>query len=199
MILEMARKYKNQHGLSILDVGTADGCMLPVLKDALRAKICLGIEPSKELINSGRNPQSLIQAMGENLPFKGESFDLITAVSVVDHLKEPGVFLKECRRVLKKEGVVIITLVAPFYDKLAVSLKIKDDDHIHHFTEKTIASFIKEEGFKVLQASRFALPFFGVIFERFIERFLNFIRSYWPMFYIIAVGKKEADINSKDI
>lgn len=199
MILEMARKYKNQPGLSILDVGTADGYMLPVLKDALKAGICLGIEPSSDLIGAKISGYQFIQAVGEHLPFKGGSFDVITAASLVDHLKEPEVFLKECRRVLRKKGIVIITLVAPLYDKLAVLLKIKDDDHFHHFSEKTIASFIKDEGFEVLQASRFALPFFGLIFERFIERFLNFIRSYWPMFYIIAVGKKETDINSKNI
>lgn len=199
MILEMAGKYKNQDGISVLDVGTADGYMLPILKDALGARICYGIEPSAELMGSGVGSYPLIQAVGEQLPFKNESFDLVTAASVIDHLKEPEVFLSECRRVLKEQGIVIITLVAPFYDKLAVSLKIKDDDHPHHFTEKTIASFIKEQGFEVLQSSRFALPFFGVFFERFIEKFLNFIHFYWPMFYIITVGKKKTVINNKDI
>lgn len=199
MILEMARKYKNQHSLSILDVGTADGYMLPILKSALNAGICLGVEPSSELIGSKVDGCHFIQAVGEHLPFKGESFDVITAASVVDHLKYPEVFMQECRRILKKDGILIITLVAPFYDKLAVLLKIKDNDHLHHFTNKAISSFLKDECFQVLQVSRFALPFFGLIFERFIERFLNFIHFYWPMFYIISVGRKDGSVNSRDI
>lgn len=194
IMLEMINTFKKKDDLSILDVGAADGYMLAIMKDALKARTCLGIEPSLELASSRADKSvPLLQAVGECLPFKDSTFDVITAASVLDHLKEPETFLRECRRVLKREGIVVISLVAPFYDKLAVSLKIKDNDHLRRFTEKGVGDFLRTEKFKVLESRRFALPFFGLFFERSIENILNSFRIYWPMFYIIAVGQKEPD------
>lgn len=198
IMLRMIKKFKGESELSVLDIGAADGHMLASLRDNLNDGTFLGIEPSFEMISS-RDVRDLqiVQAVGESLPFKSNIFDVVTAASVVDHLGKPELFMKECRRILKKQGIVVISLVAPFYDKLAVAFRIKDDDHPRHFTEATIAEFLEREGFRVLQASRFALPLFGMAFEEFIEKTLNFFRIFWPMFYIISVGRKETDMRSR--
>lgn len=191
-VLEMINRYKVHEPLSILDVGAADGAMLRQLKNNLNTDICLGIEPSVEYINSRSNdsPQ-IIQAIGEKLPFKSNSFDVVVAASVFDHMGEPAAFLRECRRILKKEGIVIVTLISPFYDALAVKLKIKEDDHVFHFSEGELARTIRKENFDVVSISRFALPFFGIFFERFFDNMFRAIGMKWLMFYIIAVGRNK--------
>jgi len=41
------------------------------------------------------------------LPFRCASIDVLTAFDVIEHLKEPELFLRECRRILKNNGVFI--------------------------------------------------------------------------------------------
>lgn len=43
-------------------------------------------------------------ALGGNLPFRSESFDLVTANMVVEHLREPLGFLADVKRVLRPGG-----------------------------------------------------------------------------------------------
>lgn len=189
MVLEAIKAFKHQDYLSVLDVGAADGYMLGELKESLNASLCLGIEPSLEAIKSNVDSGCLIiQAFGEGIPFKDNAFDVIIAASVLDHLKDYKKFLRECQRVLKSNGMIVITLVSPFYDKVAVRFKVKEDDHVHHFTENRLAALLKEEDFDILKISRFGLPFFGDFPNTFIEKTLNFIGMGKLMFYIIAVA-----------
>ncbi len=44
----------------------------------------------------------------EDLPFKSNSFDLATSNMVFEHLKNPGIVLKEVHRILKPHGKLLI-------------------------------------------------------------------------------------------
>jgi ubiquinone/menaquinone biosynthesis C-methylase UbiE len=189
-MLEMIRKYKAGDSLCILDVGAADGFMLNTFKNQLSVKVCVGIEPSLDYIksNSAKGIQ-IIQAIGEKLPFRSNIFDVVTAASVVDHMDDFNLFLRECDRVLRDGGILAITLASPFYDGLAVKFRVKEDDHKFHFTERKLREALEKEGFLVNEISRFALPFFGIAFEKYIERILNSVGLRWAMFYIAAVSQ----------
>lgn len=186
------RHFTNNENESILDVGAADGYMMHqylrhLSVDAYR---CVGIEPSLEFIKSNISGYCpLIQAVGENLPFRDGVFSVITASSVLDHMKDPLLFIKEARRVLRQNGILVISLAHPFYDKLAIRLKFKEDDHVFHFTERQLVELLEKNGFTVMEVSRFALPFFGVFFENVIENILNAVNLKWCMFYIRIVAR----------
>jgi len=51
-------------------------------------------------------------AFGEDMPFKSQYFDTILATEVLEHCNNPVAFLRECSRVLKKGGNLILS--APF-------------------------------------------------------------------------------------
>ncbi len=49
------------------------------------------------------------QASAEKIPFESERFDSILAGELVEHLHKPELFIKEANRLLKKNGIMIIT------------------------------------------------------------------------------------------
>ena len=47
--------------------------------------------------------------LGEDLPFENGSYDLVIAVEGIEHLENQYHFVNECNRILKPEGILIIT------------------------------------------------------------------------------------------
>ena len=47
--------------------------------------------------------------LGEDLPFENDKFDLVLAVEGIEHLEDQYHFAKECRRIVKDGGGVIVT------------------------------------------------------------------------------------------
>lgn len=54
-------------------------------------------------------PEADIHADGQFLPFCGESFDTVTLNQVLEHVPEPAQLMREVARVLRPEGVLILT------------------------------------------------------------------------------------------
>ena len=55
-------------------------------------------------------PCNFLLAQAERLPFKNNSFDWVHMRSVLDHLEDPYVALKEAYRVLEPGGSLLIGL-----------------------------------------------------------------------------------------
>lgn len=58
-----------------------------------------------------------------HLPFEDEKFHLIVCNNVFEHLIEPQEILKECYRVLKKEGLLFISFGPPWYHPYGVHVR----------------------------------------------------------------------------
>jgi ubiquinone/menaquinone biosynthesis C-methylase UbiE len=103
-----------QPGDEVLDVGFGLGYGLTIL--AVHAGSVKGIDVDKRCVEYGkgallgRNPKlaSLDLYDGEKIPFGDESFDLVTCVDVLEHVKDYDSFLSELLRVSRR-GVFIST------------------------------------------------------------------------------------------
>lgn len=193
-ILDAVKCHKSVVRPSILDIGAADGMLLSYLKDALHADKAIGIEPSIECIRlSKSNDIELIQGAGESIPFEENMFDVIVAASVIDHLKDVKAFLKEAHRVLKPKGIVVVTAIVPFYDRMARISGLDKGLHPHvcTFRTKELKRIFEENNFNVPAAERFALPSFGILpFEDKIESLLRKLHLDFLMFYSLVVAQK---------
>lgn len=194
-IFEAIASFSLKKELSLLDVGSADGYLLSFLNDKLNLKQAVGIEPSLDCIRlkTAKNI-SLMAGVAEALPFNNSTFDIVVAASVIDHLKDAGKFLTESRRVLRKNGLLIVTAIIPFYDRMANIFKIDNGlhPHIKTFSLLNIKEVLESHNFYVPLAKRFALPSFGLIpFERNIELALEKLHLSQFMFYSIVVGKRK--------
>lgn len=83
--------------------------------------------------------------LNKKLPFKNNSFDLIWCSEVIEHLKNPEFTIQEFKRILKKEGKMIVTTPNsyPLLFRLLYLLglnpkKLQRKDHIHFFGLKEI-------------------------------------------------------------
>ena len=48
-------------------------------------------------------------------PFEDESFDCIIAIEVMEHLEDPFTFKKEVKRILQKDGLIVLTVPFMFH------------------------------------------------------------------------------------
>jgi ubiquinone/menaquinone biosynthesis C-methylase UbiE len=90
----------------ILEVGVGTG------RFAMHFPDVTGIDPSLNALKMAeRRGVKTVQGYGENLPFEDESFGCILIIVTLCFVKRPLDVLREARRVLKKDGVMIIGLV----------------------------------------------------------------------------------------
>jgi SAM-dependent methyltransferase len=125
-------------------------------------------------------PANYAAALGgdaHDLPFRTGVFDSVVASEVIEHLENPSRFLAECRRVLRKNGVLCISTPNPYYPPVVVLevLMIKkgyfDDDHVNLFPPRIMLKLLRKERFLLERIEsgggiylpgrrRLAIPFF---------------------------------------
>ncbi|MHB8163119.1 MAG: methyltransferase domain-containing protein [Methanoregula sp.] len=62
-----------------------------------------------ESCHSKKNVDLLVD-LNRELPFKSNSIDTLIVIEVLEHLKEPNLFLSECYRILKMGGQIFLTV-----------------------------------------------------------------------------------------
>src|SRR5262245_55880522 len=98
-------------GRRVLDIGCGTGATMDHLK---RYGLPHGIDLSELPLKFSRQRghQRTLRASATELPFNSESFDLVTALDVIEHLDDDAQGLSEIRRVLKPGSPVVIFVPA---------------------------------------------------------------------------------------
>jgi SAM-dependent methyltransferase len=97
----------------VLDIGCGTGKILAELKENGWEVIGLdGEQEAKFWSNKRRVPVKIINFEKDRLPFGDNTFDAVLILDVLEHLVNESVVVKEIRRVLKKNGVVLVTVPA---------------------------------------------------------------------------------------
>jgi ubiquinone/menaquinone biosynthesis C-methylase UbiE len=107
---EVVKKYLPKHVAHILDLGCGTGMFLKELTK--RDKLVVGVDSSVEMLNIARKRAgvtSLVCADADHLPFLDKSFDVVVSVTLLQNVPEPIATMKEIARVLKPNGVAIVT------------------------------------------------------------------------------------------
>ena len=115
----LKRFYPDFKGKKVLELGCGRGdFLLECHKEGLDI---IGVDINSEYIKiseekikkSGFEPH-IILAKGEELPFKDDYFDFINCAQVLEHTNNPEGVLKECYRILKKDGCLFVTIPNKF-------------------------------------------------------------------------------------
>jgi SAM-dependent methyltransferase len=143
----------------ILDVGCGTGANLEMLAQFGEAE---GVDVSVDALTfcRARGLNNVRQGAAEKLPYEDESFDLVTALDVVEHLDDDTAGLCEMRRVLRPDGRALLFVPAFMF------LWGVQDDISHHRRRYTLAGLrhvVREAGFEVERATYANISFFGPI------------------------------------
>jgi len=138
------------------------------LLNLLKAKIEKGVGIDKKIKQTFKENLKLINFnIQKQIPLPDKSVDYLTMLAVLEHLDYPEQVLKECWRILKNKGYLIITVPSPIADPilnfLAYKLKLIEkeelDDHKHYFYVKKLKKILNEAGFQILKIKKFELGF----------------------------------------
>lgn len=141
--------------LRLLDVGCSSGALL-----AVAAK--LGFSPSgveiasKAVETAQRAGFEVFCGLLHEARFADESFDVVTAFELIEHLNAPRLLLSECHRILKPEGVLIINTPNAASWTAGVMRECWDGfnlssmgGHVSFFSPRSLANLAGQCGFRV--------------------------------------------------
>lgn len=147
-------KFKN-----CLDVGCASGYMISEVSRTFPNAKYFAIDIYDKAIEYAKKLYPHIEfkvASAAKLPFKNNSFDLILFYETIEHVQNPKECLAEMKRVLKKEGSLILTMDSgSWLFKLVWFVwenskgQIWKRAHLHPFHHRELEQLIKDAGFKI--------------------------------------------------
>jgi SAM-dependent methyltransferase len=133
------------NGRQILDVGCGTGTMLTHLARFGDAR---GVDMDLEAVGycHDRGLRQVTQSDADKLPFEKDTFDLVTALDVVEHIDDDLGALREMRRVIKPGGLLLLTV--PAYRFLWGR---QDDINLHkrRYVARELRSRLQAAGFEV--------------------------------------------------
>ena len=98
-------------GVSVLDVGCGVGSITADLAERVAPGLVVGVDPVAAAATSTRDRSDAVRvavASGYRLPFADDTFDVVHAHQVLQHLGDPVAALVEMRRVCRPGGVVAV-------------------------------------------------------------------------------------------
>lgn len=138
---------------SILDIGAGTGFFLTKFKE--KDWEVRGVEISRQACEFARKVHGVKLDRGDFLDkyYPKNYFDVVTLNGCLEHLHKPKETLKKIAKVLKKDGLLLITV--PNFDSLGRRIfgkewyALQPPTHLYHFTPKTIKLMLNDSGFKV--------------------------------------------------
>jgi SAM-dependent methyltransferase len=104
------------------------------------------------------------------------TFDVVSAIEVIEHTPDPVAVLREIRPLLKSGGLLFMTTgnAKPFHDRITKWRYVNPDVHISYFEPSTLAAALHAAGFEP------AFPGFGPGWEDMIRfKLLLTLRRKW--------------------
>jgi len=146
----------------VLELGAADGLTLLELRNFFGHRgIFDGVELSDSLLAAAPplpGDTKLLKGDVMSLPeaLTQTSYDLVTALAVLEHLPEPLLCVREAYRMLRPGGVFVATCPNPRWDRIAGALKlVADEHHEQRLTMEGIAQMCRTAGFQHVRGRPF--------------------------------------------
>jgi len=206
----------------ILDFGCGDGFFAGVAFGEGKEKIDMGLDVNPKVLIEAQNSgiyKRVAVYDDQKIPFSDQHFSTIVANCVLEHLPHLEKTLREINRVLKKGGVVYLTVVTDQWQKNLLGGKFLGKPycswfkniqrHFNLLTRKEWKETLESAGFCVKEIIPYFtakeqgwceifhyLSFPSLIFKKVLGRWAIF--NNWPLSFILGLFlKRNKQINKK--
>ena len=141
LLTELAPQARGQ----LLDVGCGQKPYEHIFRPYVDAYIGVEFGDTFQKTNSsskGGKPDFVYD--GKTLPFESKSFDTILSIQVLEHTPAPGPLVAEMSRVMKDDGLMILT--APFSFRLH-----EEPDDFYRYSPHALRRLCQDAGLEVIQ------------------------------------------------
>ena len=155
--LTINRYMSKRSGLDVLDLGCGyHAGYLRAMHSRLRSGTGIDYRVSEEVHKLPRL-RFIQDSIESALPrLADEQFDLVLFISVLEHVSDPLSCLRECHRVLRKGGLLMINVPTWFAKpvlefsafRLGTSPRIEMEDHKMYYDKRTLWPLLVQAGFK---------------------------------------------------
>jgi len=149
---------------TIVDIG-CDTTPLMLSMICNDMKRCVGVDIEVEPKKVG-NMELIRQDIQKKIKLPDKSADVVTMLAVMEHLKYPEDIAKECFRILKPGGKLLITVPSPqnkgLLEILAKFQFVRPemiDQHENYFTHERLYTIFEDAGFDPVRVEAFELGF----------------------------------------
>jgi len=183
-ILDSIEKFKPPQA-RILDIGCYEGYFLHEAQK--RGWECYGVEPNiggalyaRDILNL-----NVEQCVLEKAKFQNDFFDVVSLLATLEHIPDPHRMLLEIRKIMKKKGVLVMTVpTIPFYLPLIRSKwRMFIGDHYYFFDDNSMGKLLNKAGFSLIQPGRY------IVKKVDIETISARLADDWQPNNLGAVGK----------
>ncbi len=154
-VQEICRQVKDRRP-RILDVGCGTGANLLMLSQYGDAE---GVDISEDALTfcRERGLEKVKLGAGEELPYDAGTFDLVTALDVVEHMDDDLAGLREMRRVLRPGGRVLL-----FVPTFMFLWGLQDDvsNHRRRYRLPELRHVLEQAGFEIERTTYANITFF---------------------------------------
>ena len=180
-------------GGKILDLASGEGAVSEFLQN-LGCDVT-SFDISEEALKKAkkRGLKTIQGDVEKKLPFVNESFDAVFWGDNAEHLFLPSKTLEEIKRILKKEGKLVISCPNMGYWRYRISYLLTgmipqtewsnydpwEWEHIRFFNKKVMTNFLEKGGFKMNS-------FQGVSRRRIDKLFINFNPNFFGMIMVVC-------------
>lgn len=130
----------------VLEIGSAEGKQLEIFKR--RKWDTLGIEPNKYLARKCKNLGiDVIERRIEDVVLPNQSFDLVIATHMLEHLKDPCVAVKKIFQALKDNGRVML--------EVPLTIDYTHPEHLFFFSKRSLTKLLEGSHFLIIKEFRY--------------------------------------------
>lgn len=182
------------------DIGAGFGLFLEELRKMIPNSYYVAIEPSVEMSKICVNKNIDVKCMClEEIKGMEESFDLLTAFELLEHLYNPTVFLETVYTLLKPGGYLFLTtLNGKGFDILLLwerSKSVAPPHHLNFFNIESVRLLVKKIGFEVVEISTPGKLDWDIV-EGMIKNEHVFIDRFWSL--LVSEKSEKCKIELQD-
>ena len=202
--LKKIRKYKKSGKL--LEIGCAYGYFLLKAKKYF-TPIGIDLDPATTSLAASNSEVKVLTGDILKTKLPVNSFDVVCMFDVIEHLKNPKSYIKVIKKLLKKNGLVVIETgdidsLLPKLQKINWRL-ITPPYHLQYFSQKTLTQLLVKQGFDIIYKTN-NISFFRSVgqvvhrlnlppaLKKFLRIFDHFIFPTYTFDLVFIIGRKKS-------